>query len=75
MRRLTRREIAKRIDAIDPEDAIRGRAEIDAEAREELETVRGAAYTDAEWAEAKRNLFAFMAIVAEWTKDDEAATR
>jgi hypothetical protein len=68
MRKLTRAEISQRIGAIDPHDAIHGRAEIDAAAREDFEIVRGQPYSDAEWAEAKRNLLAFMALVAELTK-------
>jgi hypothetical protein len=70
-RRLTRTEITRRIDAIDPADAIRGRVETDEAARHDLETARGEPYSDAEWREAKNNLLSFMAIVAAWTNDAE----
>jgi hypothetical protein len=63
MRRLSLADVAQRVDDIDPAPLIHP---ADAKARRELEEARGAAYTDNEWREAKDNLAAFFAVLAEW---------
>jgi len=47
----------------------------EAAARAATESRRGSSYTDGEWSEAKRNLVAFFAVLNDWQRGADDASR
>lgn len=70
--RITSAELRSQIDAIDPREAIKPVPldPVETRARGAFERDAGGLITDDEWAEAKRNLLSFFAILAEWRQQE-----